>query len=100
VAPDASHQAALWTLAKDGKIPHVVGEPRAVTEGKGRWHVHNGSLSADGKLAAYTRDTDTADIFAISGRAAALSATGRADRSPRTPFRTLLQKPARALRRQ
>jgi hypothetical protein len=62
----------LFTLdlapgSRPGELPRVVGEPRAVTEGKGRWHVHNGSLSADGKLAAYTRDTDTADIFAISG---------------------------------
>jgi len=62
----------LFTLdlvpgSRPGELPRVVGEPRAVTEGKGRWHVHNGSLSADGSLAAYTRDTDTADIFAISG---------------------------------
>ena len=38
-----------------------------MTEGKGRWHAHNGSLSADGQLAAYTRDTDTADIFVVTG---------------------------------
>ena len=62
----------LFTLdlvpgSRPGELPRVVGEPRAVTEGKGRWHVHNGSLSAEGSLAAYTRDTDTADIFAISG---------------------------------
>ena len=62
----------LFTLdlvpgSRPGELPRVVGDPRVVTEGKGRWHVHNGSLSADGKLAAYTRDTDTADIFAITG---------------------------------
>ena len=53
--------------SRPGELPRVLGESRAVTEGKGRWHVHNGSLSADGKLAAYTRDTDTADIVAITG---------------------------------
>jgi Tol biopolymer transport system component len=62
----------LFTLdlvpgSRPGELPRVVGEPRAVTEGKGRWHVHNGSLSADGTFAAYTRDTDTADIFTVTG---------------------------------
>ena len=51
---------------RPGELPRALGAPRALTEGKGRWHVHNGSLSADGKLAAYTRDTDTADIFVVS----------------------------------
>lgn len=62
----------LFTLdlvpgSRPGELPRVVGEPRAATEGKGRWHVHNGSLSADGTFAAYTRDTDTADIFTVTG---------------------------------
>ena len=51
---------------RPGDLPRALGEPRAATEGKGRWHVHNGSLSADGKLALYTRDTDTADIFVLT----------------------------------
>ena len=52
---------------RPGDLPRALGAPRVVTEGKGRWHVHNGSLSADGKLALYTRDTDTADIFVLAG---------------------------------
>ena len=58
---------ALAPPSRPGELPRALGEPRALTEGKGRWHVHNGSLSADGKLAAYTRDTDTADIFVLTG---------------------------------
>ncbi len=62
----------LFTLdlvpgSRPGELPRVAGALHAVTEGKGRWHVHNGSLSEDGRLAVYTRDTDTADIFAITG---------------------------------
>lgn len=53
--------------ARPGELPRALGAPRPATEGKGRWHVHNGSLSADGKLALYTRDTDTADIFVLTG---------------------------------
>ena len=51
---------------RPGDLPRALGPPRVVPEGKGRWHVHNGSLSADGKLALYTRDTDTADIFVLA----------------------------------
>ena len=51
---------------RPGELPRALGAPRAVTEGKGRWHVHNGSRAADGRLAAYTRDTDTADVFVVS----------------------------------
>jgi hypothetical protein len=50
-----------------GGLPGIEGEPQVVIEGKGRWHVHNGSLSADGHLAAFTRDTDTADIYVLTG---------------------------------
>ena len=46
-------------------LPRALGKPQALTDGHDVWHPHNGSLSADGKLIVYTRDTDQADIYMI-----------------------------------
>ncbi len=66
-----SHVAMdLYTLplevpsTPDG-LPVAVGQPRALARGDGRWHVHNGGWSPDGKELVYTRDTDEADIYVI-----------------------------------
>ena len=46
-----------------GGFPLVVGEPDQLTDGAGKWHVHNGSFSSDGKSILYSRDADQMDIF-------------------------------------
>lgn len=38
-----------------GELQRALGEPRVVTEGKGRWHIHSGSLSTDGVRAGNRR---------------------------------------------
>lgn len=48
-----------------GGFPLVVGEPDQLTDGAGKWHVHNGSFSPDGKSILYSRDVDQMDIFII-----------------------------------
>ena len=66
-----SHVAMdLYTLSLDvpstpDALPVAVGQPRALTRGDGRWHVHNGGWSPDAKEIVYTRDTDEADIYVI-----------------------------------
>jgi hypothetical protein len=54
------------TDVPDG-LPLVMSKPEAVTEGKGRWHVHNGGWSPDSKQVIYTRDTDAGDVLVMSG---------------------------------
>ena len=46
-------------------LPSRLGEPVQLTDGQGRWHIHNGGWSPDGKEAVYTRDTDTGNIYVI-----------------------------------
>jgi len=53
--------------ASPGALPKAAGEPRAITAGRGEWHVHNGGWSPDSKQVIYTRDTDTGDIYLLEG---------------------------------
>jgi Tol biopolymer transport system component len=46
-------------------LPQPIGEPEKLTHGNGKWHVHNGSWSPDGKSIVYTRDKDEGDIYFI-----------------------------------
>ena len=49
------------------QLPRRLGRPEPLTEGKGVWHVHNGSFSPDGREIVFTRDTDRGDLFVIDG---------------------------------
>jgi Tol biopolymer transport system component len=49
--------------AKD--LPRATGAPRQVTFGKGRWHVHGGAWSPDGRWIVYTRDFDRGNLSVI-----------------------------------
>ncbi len=46
-------------------LPRAVGELERLTDGRGNWHVHNGSWSPDGQTIVYTQDTDDGDIYLI-----------------------------------
>jgi TolB protein len=61
------HMVYLDPPATPGGLPTPRGVPEAVTQGRGLWHVHNGSWSPDGKQVIYTRDTDAGDILVMSG---------------------------------
>ena len=50
---------------EDG-LPTAVGELERLTDGEGRWHVHNGSWSYDGTHIVYTHDTDDGDIYLLT----------------------------------
>jgi hypothetical protein len=52
------------TSAKE--LPHATGAPRQVTFGKGRWHVHGGAWSPDGRWIVYTRDFDRGNLSVIN----------------------------------
>jgi Tol biopolymer transport system component len=47
------------------ELPHSTGAPRQVTFGKGRWHVHGGAWSPDGRSIVYTRDFDRGNLSVI-----------------------------------
>ena len=47
-------------------LPKPLGEPERITNGQGRWHVHNGSWSHDSARIVYTRDTDDGDIYLLT----------------------------------
>jgi TolB protein len=47
-------------------LPTAVGELEPLTDGKGRWHVHNGGWSHDGEWIVYTQDTDDGDIYLLT----------------------------------
>ena len=55
---------ATATDATDG-LPHPLGEPVQLTNGRGLWHAHGGGWSPDGKAIVYTKDTDHDDIYII-----------------------------------
>src|SRR5262249_42625496 len=55
----------LFSPADPGTLPRAAGEPQQVTEGRGKFHVHNGGWSPDGKGIAYTRVVDQGDIYMI-----------------------------------
>jgi Tol biopolymer transport system component len=46
-------------------LPSPVGEPVQLTDGYGKYHVHNGGWSPDGGEIVYTRDIDAGDIYVI-----------------------------------
>jgi Tol biopolymer transport system component len=46
-------------------LPHSLGEPEQLTDGRGLWHTHSGGWSPDGEAIVYTRDTDNDDIYVI-----------------------------------
>jgi Tol biopolymer transport system component/predicted Ser/Thr protein kinase len=46
-------------------LPTPEGKPVQLTGGDGKYHVHNGGWSPDGKQIVYTRDTDAGDIYVI-----------------------------------
>jgi Tol biopolymer transport system component len=48
-----------------GALPRPFGEPQQVTHGQGKFHVHNGGWSPDGKGIAYTRVVDQGDVYMI-----------------------------------
>ena len=60
----------LWVLRlappdhTDG-LPHPLGEPVQLTDGRGLWHTHSGGWSPDGKAIVYTKDMDNVDIYII-----------------------------------
>jgi len=47
-------------------LPKPLGELERITDGQGRWHVHNGSWSHDGRRIVYTQDTDDGDIYLLT----------------------------------
>jgi Tol biopolymer transport system component/DNA-binding winged helix-turn-helix (wHTH) protein len=47
------------------ELPHPLGEPVQLTDGRGLWHTHSGGWSPDGKAIVYTKDTDNFDIYVI-----------------------------------
>ena len=80
VAPDGSSVAYnsadghfsmnryLLTLVRptsSKELPRATGAPRQVTFGQGRWHVHGGAWSADGRSIVYTRDFDRGNLSVI-----------------------------------
>lgn len=46
-------------------LPRAAGEPEALTEGQGIWHVHGGGWGPGGEGLVYTRDLDHGDLFTI-----------------------------------
>ena len=56
---------ALVRPASAKELPHATGAPRQVTFGKGRWHVHGGAWSPDGRWIVYTRDFDRGNLNVI-----------------------------------
>jgi serine/threonine protein kinase len=50
---------------EDG-LPEPMGGLNRITDGQGRWHVHNGSWSHDGTKIVYTQDTDDGDIYLLT----------------------------------
>lgn len=47
------------------RLPRAAGEPEALTEGQGIWHVHGGGWGPDGESLVYTRDLDHGDLYTI-----------------------------------
>jgi serine/threonine protein kinase len=61
------HLLGLAASDSGDGLPRRAGEPRVITQGEGRWHVHNGGWSPDSRQVIYTRDTDTGDIYLMEG---------------------------------
>ena len=47
------------------ELPHATGAPRQMTFGAGKWHVHGGAWSPDGRWIVYTRDFDRGNLNVI-----------------------------------
>jgi eukaryotic-like serine/threonine-protein kinase len=47
------------------ELPHATGAPRQMTFGGGKWHVHGGAWSPDGRWIVYTRDFDRGNLSVI-----------------------------------
>ncbi len=47
------------------ELPHATGAPRQMTFGGGKWHVHGGAWSPDGRSIVYTRDFDRGSLSVI-----------------------------------
>jgi len=68
----ASHfDQALFLLklevpSTESGLPKPVGDLERITNGQGRWHVHNGGWSHDGTRIVYTQDTDDGDIYMLT----------------------------------
>jgi len=60
------HLLNLEVPTTQNGLPKPVGELVRITDGQGRWHVHNGSWSHDGGWIVYTRDTDDGDLYLLS----------------------------------
>lgn len=58
-------QLKLNPPAASEGFPTLAGEPEQLTFGNGKWHVHSGCFSSDGKWIIYSRDADQSDIFLI-----------------------------------
>jgi len=61
------HILRLKAPATPDGLPTAAGPPVQITHGDGKWHVHNGGFSPDGKRVIYTRDTDSGDISILDG---------------------------------
>jgi hypothetical protein len=55
----------LFLPAAPGALPRPIGELQQITHGQGKFHVHNGGWSPDGRGIAYTRVTDEGDLSVI-----------------------------------
>jgi len=51
--------------AASGALPRPIGEPHRITQGQGKFHLHNGGWSPDGKGIAYTRVVEEGDLYVI-----------------------------------
>ncbi len=49
------------------RLPRAAGPVEMITHGEGRWHVHNGGWSPDGRRVIFTRDTDAGDVYVLDG---------------------------------
>ncbi|MEN8005718.1 MAG: protein kinase [Candidatus Krumholzibacteriota bacterium] len=56
----------LEVPASGSGLPKPVGDLERITNGQGRWHVHNGGWSHDGTRIVYTQDTDDGDIYLLT----------------------------------
>ena len=48
-----------------GGLPKPLGQLKRITDGQGRWHVHNGSWSPDGTKIVFTQDTDDGNLYLL-----------------------------------
>ena len=61
----AQHFLRLPLKADGGGLPKAAGPVERLTNGRGTWHLHSGTLSPDGKSLVYDHDDDYGDIMLI-----------------------------------